>query len=106
MEPNLSQTLTRADIIERIHQEVGLTREDAGRMLESTLSSIVDELAADDGGLVKIVRFGNFSVRSKRERTGRNPRTGRDAPITARRVVSFRPSALLRQRVEAAKVEG
>lgn len=102
----MSQTLTRADIIESIHTQVGLTREDAGRMLESTLGLIVGELADEAGGLVKIVRFGNFSVRSKRERTGRNPRTGRDAPISARRVVTFRPSALLRSRVEAAQVKG
>jgi len=80
--------------------EVGLPREDASRMLESVLSELVEELAR--GSLVKIVRFGNFQAREKRERTGRNPRTGKEAKITARRVVSFRPSLLLRDRVEKA----
>jgi integration host factor subunit alpha len=93
-------TLTRADIVDRLVQKVGLTKQDSSNFLERVLELVCVELERDED--VKFARFGNFVVRKKKARVGRNPKTGEEAPITARRVVSFKPSPLLRQRVEAA----
>lgn len=93
-------TLTRADIVDRLVQKVGLTKQDSSNFLERVLELVCSELEHDRD--VKFARFGNFVVRRKKARVGRNPKTGEEAPITARRVVSFKPSPLLRQRVEAA----
>jgi integration host factor subunit alpha len=92
------KTLTRADIIETLVASGGLSRQDASAFLERILELVCSELENDKD--VKFARFGNFTVRRKNPRVGRNPKTGREAPITARRVVSFKPSPLLRQRVE------
>ena len=92
------KTLTRADIIETLVASGGLNRQDASTFLERVLELVCTELEKDQD--VKLARFGNFTVRRKNARLGRNPKTGREAPITARRVVSFKPSPLLRQRVE------
>jgi len=92
------KTLTRADIIETLVASGGLNRQDASAFLERVLELVCAELENDKD--VKLARFGNFTVRRKNARLGRNPKTGREAPITARRVVSFKPSPLLRQRVE------
>ena len=94
------RTITRADIVDALHDEVGLTRQDSSDFLERVLELICEELVADNS--VKLARFGNFVVRRKNARVGRNPKTGEEAPISARRVVTFRPSPLMRQRVEAA----
>ncbi|MEZ5938968.1 MAG: integration host factor subunit alpha [Hyphomonadaceae bacterium] len=94
------KTLTRADIIDTLVKRVGLSKQDSGAFLERVLELVSAELEADND--VKFARFGNFVVRKKNARVGRNPRTGEEAPISARRVVSFKPSPLLRQRVEAA----
>lgn len=94
------RTITRADIVDALVQEVGLTRQDSSDYLERVLEMICEELVSDNS--VKLARFGNFVVRRKNARTGRNPKTGKEAPITARRVVTFKPSPLMRQRVEAA----
>jgi integration host factor subunit alpha len=91
------ETLTRADIVLKLHTEVGLSKQESGELLERLLELICSELERDRD--VKLARFGNFVVRRKRERIGRNPKTGEEAPITARRVVTFKPSPLLRQRV-------
>jgi integration host factor subunit alpha len=93
-------TLTRADIVDRLVQKVGLTKQDSSNFLERVLEMVCSELERDED--VKFARFGNFVVRRKKARVGRNPKTGEEAPISARRVVSFKPSPLLRQRVEAA----
>jgi integration host factor subunit alpha len=93
-------TLTRADIVDRLVQKVGLTKQDSSNFLERVLELVCAELERDED--VKFARFGNFVVRRKKARVGRNPKTGEEAPISARRVVSFKPSPLLRQRVEAA----
>jgi integration host factor subunit alpha len=93
-------TLTRADIVDRLVQKVGLTKQDSSNFLERVLEMVCSELEHDVE--VKFARFGNFVVRRKKARVGRNPKTGEEAPISARRVVSFKPSPLLRQRVEAA----
>jgi integration host factor subunit alpha len=97
------KTLTRADIVDQLVKTVGLSKQDSGVFLERVLELVSSELEADRD--VKFARFGNFVVRKKNERVGRNPRTGEEARITARRVVSFKPSPLLRQRVEAAHGE-
>ena len=94
------QTLTRADIVDRLVEKVGLTKQDSSNFLERVLELVCVELEGDHD--VKFARFGNFVVRKKKARVGRNPKTGEEAPITARRVVSFKPSPLLRQRVETA----
>jgi integration host factor subunit alpha len=93
--------VTRADLSEAIVQRTGVPRTDANRFLEAMLHRISDALV--EGDTVKLSRFGNFQARSKRERVGRNPKTGKEVPITPRRVVTFRPSQLLRQRVERPK---
>jgi integration host factor subunit alpha len=75
-----------------------MQRADANRLLTRMLEMIEDELVA--GNTVKLSRFGNFNVRAKRQRIGRNPKTGEEVPITPRRVVTFRPSQMLREFVE------
>jgi integration host factor subunit alpha len=95
-------TLTRADIVDRLVQKVGLSKQDSSNFLERVLELVCSELERDAD--VKFARFGNFVVRRKNARVGRNPKTGEEAPISARRVVSFKPSPLLRQRVEAAMI--
>lgn len=94
----MPKTLTRADLIEALGREIGLPRNECSDLLESMLEHLA--LALERGELVKLARFGNFAVRDKRPRIGRNPKTGVEAPISARRVVSFKPSQLLRARVE------
>jgi integration host factor subunit alpha len=93
------RTLTRADIVDQLVLKVGITKQDSSNFLERVLELVCAELERDED--VKFARFGNFVVRRKRARVGRNPKTGEEAPITARRVVSFKPSPLLRQRVES-----
>ena len=95
-------TLTRADIVDRLVAKVGLSKQDSSNFIERELELVCSELERDED--VKFARFGNFVVRRKNARVGRNPKTGEEAPISARRVVSFKPSPLLRQRVEAAMI--
>jgi integration host factor subunit alpha len=89
--------MTRADLVESINRSVGLPRAEASRMVESILGHITDALAA--GEVVKLTGFGTFTLRDKRARVGRNPKTGVEATITPRRVMGFRPSQTLRQRI-------
>lgn len=93
----MNDTLTRAELAERMHQKVGLSRAESARLVDRLLGLIRAEL--DDGKDVKLSGFGSFVVRHKAERIGRNPRTREEVPIRARRVVTFRPSAALRERV-------
>ncbi len=92
------KTVTRADLVEALAKRVGVQRADANRLLGSMLGHIEDALVAGD--TVKLSRFGNFAVRAKRQRVGRNPKTGEEVPITPRRVVTFRASQMLRDLVE------
>jgi integration host factor subunit alpha len=92
-----NKTLTRMDLSEAVFREVGLSRNDASQMVESVLTHISDSLAR--GETVKISSFGTFSVREKSARVGRNPKTGEEVPIQPRRVLTFRPSHLLKDRV-------
>lgn len=92
-------TLTRMDLAEAVHEEVGLSRNESAELVESVLSHMSDALAS--GESVKISSFGTFSIRDKAARVGRNPKTGQEVPITPRRVLSFRPSHLMKDRVAA-----
>ena len=93
-------TVTRADISEAIYKEIGLSRTESSVLIESILDHIADALIK--GELVKISGFGTFNVRDKAERMGRNPKTGRQVPITSRRVLTFKPSNVLKDRVNSA----
>ena len=93
-----NKTITRADLVEALARRADMQRADANRLLTRLLEMIEDELVA--GSTVKLSRFGNFNVRAKRQRIGRNPKTGEEVPITPRRVVTFRPSQMLREFVE------
>ncbi|MGI3211460.1 integration host factor subunit alpha [Roseovarius tibetensis] len=92
-----NKTLTRMDLSEAIFREVGLSRNDASQMVESVLDHMSDALVR--GEQVKISSFGTFSVRDKTARIGRNPKTGEEVPINPRRVLTFRPSHLMKDRV-------
>ena len=91
------ETLTRAAIAEAINRKLGLSRAESLQMVESVLDHISDALAAGEN--VKISGFGTFLLRDKSERIGRNPKTGIEVPITPRRVLTFRASQLLKERV-------
>ena len=91
------KTLTRADLSEAVHLQVGLSRNESAQLVERVLELVSDALVA--GETVKISSFGTFSVRDKGARVGRNPKTGEEAPIPPRRVLSFRASHLMRDRV-------
>lgn len=89
--------MTKADIADIIHERVGLSKKDAMELLESMLEEIRAELAK--GGDVKLSGFGHFTVRQKSERRGRNPKTGEEIMITPRKVVLFRASQMLKNRL-------
>lgn len=93
------KTLTRMDLSEAVFREVGLSRNESGQLVEQVLGEISDALAR--GETVKISSFGTFSVRDKAQRVGRNPKTGEEVPILPRRVLSFRPSHLMKEKVAA-----
>ncbi|WP_353229234.1 integration host factor subunit alpha [Novosphingobium sp.] len=90
-------TLTRADLAESINRRVGLSRAESLDMVEAILNRVCDALA--DGENVKISGFGTFLLRDKAERIGRNPKTGIEVPITPRRVLTFRASQMLKDRI-------
>jgi len=92
------ETLTRADLCEAVHEEVGLTRQDCAGLVERTLDLIADALQG--GKTVKLSGFGVFQVRAKRARMGRNPKTGEPAAIQPRRVIGFRASQVMKARVD------
>lgn len=93
------KTLTRMDLADAVHEEVGLSRNESADLVEGVLTHMSDALASGDS--VKISSFGTFSIRDKAARIGRNPKTGEEVPITPRRVLSFRPSHLMKDRVAA-----
>ncbi|MCL3882831.1 integration host factor subunit alpha [Marivita sp. GX14005] len=92
-------TLTRMDLSEAVFREVGLSRNESAELVESVLNYMSDALVA--GEQVKISSFGTFSTRDKAARVGRNPKTGEEVPINPRRVLTFRPSHLMKDRVAA-----
>lgn len=95
------KTLTRMDLSEAVFREVGLSRNESADLVESVLEKICKSLVV--GEQVKISSFGTFSIRQKNARVGRNPKTGQEAPIPPRRVLTFRPSHLMKDRVSAEK---
>tara|TARA_Y100000815_G_scaffold250281_1_gene252908 strand:- start:430 stop:738 length:309 start_codon:yes stop_codon:yes gene_type:complete len=90
-------TLTRADLSEALHREVGLSRADSAQMVEQILEHMCAALS--EGQNVKISGFGSFILRDKGERIGRNPKTGVEVPIAPRRVLTFRASQMMRDRI-------
>ncbi len=94
------KTLTRADLAEAVVQQIGLPRNESQDLVELVLNEISASLA--DGEAVKLSSFGSFGIRSKAERVGRNPKTGKEVPITPRRVLVFRPSNIMKERINDA----
>jgi integration host factor subunit alpha len=94
-----NKTLTRMDLSEAVFREVGLSRNESAQLVESVLDQMSAALVK--GEQVKISSFGTFSVRDKTARVGRNPKTGEEVPINPRRVLTFRPSHLMKDRVAA-----
>jgi len=97
-------TVTRADLTEAVYQEVGLSRNESAQLVESILEEIASTLST--GESVKVSSFGTFSVRDKAERIGRNPKTGEEVPISPRRVLVFRASQVLKDRINQALTPG
>lgn len=95
----MSDSLTKADLAEKLYEELGFNKREAKEIVEAFFDEIRASLESNEP--VKLSGFGNFELRDKAQRPGRNPKTGEEIPITARRVVTFRPGQKLRARVEA-----
>jgi integration host factor subunit alpha len=91
------RTITRADLCEAVYQKLGLSRAESSELVETVLKEISDTLVT--GETVKLSSFGSFLVREKGERIGRNPKTGVEVPITPRRVLVFKPSNVMKARI-------
>ncbi|MEZ2405912.1 integration host factor subunit alpha [Bosea sp. OAE752] len=91
------QTVTRADLCEAVYQKIGLSRTEASKLVEAVLDEICDAVARGEN--VKLSSFGSFVVRDKGERIGRNPKTGVEVPIEPRRVMVFKPSNVMKARI-------
>jgi integration host factor subunit alpha len=94
----ICKTLTRADLTDAIHEQVGLSRHEGAALIERTLDLVAE--AMERGEIVKLSGFGVFQVRAKRARMGRNPKTGEPATIAPRRVIGFRASQVLKARID------
>ncbi|MBT4996080.1 MAG: integration host factor subunit alpha [Hellea sp.] len=94
-----TQTVTRADLAEAVYREIGLSRSESSELVETVIHLISDALLS--GEQVKLAGFGTFSLRDKKERIGRNPKTGVEVPITSRRVLVFKASQILKERVDS-----
>ena len=95
----MARALTKADMAEKLHDELGLNKREAKELVEMLFEEIREALEDDEQ--VKLSGFGNFDLRDKSERPGRNPKTGQEIPISARRVVTFKPGQKLKARVES-----
>jgi integration host factor subunit alpha len=93
-------TVTRAELSEAVYQEVGLSRNESADLVEQVLDAISDALVAGEN--VKVSSFGSFILRDKGGRIGRNPKTGEEVPIEPRRVLVFRPSQVMKDRINGA----
>jgi integration host factor subunit alpha len=93
------RTVTKADIIESVYEKVGFSKKEAAEVVEMVFDTIKDTL--ERGEKIKISGFGNFIVRDKKSRVGRNPQTGKEIEISARRVLTFRPSQVLKNALNA-----
>ncbi|WP_416308365.1 integration host factor subunit alpha [Neptunicella sp. SCSIO 80796] len=94
--------LTKAEMADHLFEKLGINKRDAKELVETFFEEVREALEA--GEQVKLSGFGNFDLRQKNERPGRNPKTGEDIPIRARRVVTFRPGQKLKSRVENSKL--
>ena len=97
-------TVTKADIVEKVYQKIGFSKKEASELVELVFTSLKDVLTRGDK--VKISGFGNFVVRGKNERVGRNPQTGEQIKISARRVLTFRPSQVLKAMLNGEDLTG
>jgi integration host factor subunit alpha len=91
------KTLTRADLSEAVHREVGLSRTESAELVKAIIDTVAEAVVTGDR--VKLSSFGTFMVRDKGGRIGRNPKTGQEVPITPRRVLVFRPSQVMKSRI-------
>ncbi len=95
-----SNTVTRADLAESVYEQVGLSRNESSDLVEQILDEVMEALVSEDN--VKISSFGSFSVKEKKARIGRNPKTGVEVPISPRKVLVFRASHVLKDRINKA----
>jgi integration host factor subunit alpha len=98
------RTMTRVDLAEAVYRCVGLSRKESAMLVQAVLDELADALI--NGESVKLSSFGRFVVRDKPERVGRNPKTGISVPITQRRVMSFKPSSVLKARINGQEAAG
>ena len=98
-----NSTVTKADIVEKVYEKIGFSKKEASELVELVFNSLKDTLHT--GEKVKISGFGNFVVRGKSERNGRNPQTGEQIKISARRVLTFRPSQVLKAMLNGEEYE-
>lgn len=91
------KTVTRADLAEAVYRNVGLSRTESAQLVEMVIDEICDAIVR--GETVKLSSFATFQVRSKKERIGRNPKTGEEVPISPRRVMTFKASNVLKERI-------
>ena len=91
------RTITRADLAEAVYEEVGLSRNETATLVEQVIDTVVDALVAGDS--VKISSFASFNVRQKSQRVGRNPKTGEEVPIAPRKVIGFKASQEMKDKV-------
>ena len=96
------KTLTRADLADAVVARVGLPRNESQDLVETILGEVSQAL--EDGENVKLSSFGSFSIREKAERVGRNPKTGEEVPITPRKVLVFRPSTIMKDRINSGMI--
>ena len=96
-----SRTITRADLAEAVYEEVGLSRNESSELVESVINELSEALIQGDS--VKISSFGSFSVKEKGERIGRNPKTGVEVPILPRKVLIFKASHVMKDRINGKK---
>ncbi len=93
----MNETITRADLSQAVYEEVGLSRNESSELVELVLEEI--STALERGEMVKLSSFGTFTVKSKNQRIGRNPKTGEEVPILPRKVLSFRASNVLKDAI-------
>nr|WP_321446233.1 integration host factor subunit alpha [uncultured Cohaesibacter sp.] len=98
------KTVTRADLCEAVYQKVGLSRTESAELVEMVLEEVSNSLV--EGQQVKLSSFGTFFVREKSERIGRNPKTGQEVPISPRRVMVFKPSNVLKKKINDSLAPG
>ncbi|WP_421791704.1 integration host factor subunit alpha [Hyphobacterium sp.] len=98
------KTITRADLADAVHQKIGLSRQESADLVQSVLGMVSDSLA--EGNSVKLSSFGSFVLRDKNGRIGRNPKTGEEVPIEPRRVLTFKPSQVLKEKVDKGHPRG